>query len=166
METSKFKVWGRMTDFSRFPSHFTWDPVWCSWNLWAVLWVSPYAWLRTLKLKKRKKKEEKKNHPLCFQVAHKNGKPWVQMPKIRQTERNIVNWGLPQVPSEYLRMERITLLWSKDLQQDLSSVDQLAENLTPHRRVIIEERTGTASEWQVTVCGRVVVCFGSVLKGQ
>lgn len=98
------------------------------------------------KIKKRKKKGREKNQPPCSQVAHKNGKPWVQMPKIRQTERNIVNRGLLQVPSEYLRMEKITLLWSKDLQQDLSSVDQLAENLTPHRRVIIEERTGTASE--------------------
>lgn len=76
----------------------------------------------TKNLKKKKKKGKRKKqlpgkYGPCSQVAHKHGEPWIQMPVIRQTRRNIVNRGSHNMPSEYLRMERVTLLWSKDLQQ-------------------------------------------------
>lgn len=88
------------------------------------------------------------------------------MPKISQTVINVVNRGLNKVLSEYLRVERLTLLWSrgKVCSRIPSSMDKLFEKLIPHRRVIIKEGPSAACEGQVTVCGRVVVMLWVSLK--
>lgn len=106
---------------------------------------------------------KKKNHHQESMVLAlkqlRHGEPCIQMPKIRQTVMNVVNWGLNKVPSEYLRVERVTLLWSRGKvgSRIPSSMDTLSEKLIPCRRVIIKEGPSAARERQVTVCGRVVV---------
>lgn len=64
------------------------------------------------------------------------------MPEITQTVINIVNRGLDRVPSEYLRMERVTLPWSRGniCRGFLASMGKWAEKLIPCRGVISKAR--------------------------
>lgn len=64
------------------------------------------------------------------------------MPGITQTVINIVNRGLNKVPSEYLRMERVTLPWSRGniCRGFLASMGKWAEKLIPCRGAISKAR--------------------------
>lgn len=61
----------------------------------------------------------------------------MKMPEIRSTVINIVNRGLNEMPSEYLRTERVTALEErKDLQQYSGLSVKWVENVILHGSVI------------------------------